>query len=127
MMLHHREHHLVSLVQMALPITLRNEIQRFCCVSGKNNLLVLRRMNKLRYGMSGFFVFSGCIQAPVIQPPQRIGIGILIKLRDCVQHTGRSLRCRGIVEIDVIVFAVKTAFVKNRKIVSVVFHNVFLK
>ena len=61
MMLHHGEHHLVSFMQMALSIALRNEVQGFCCVSGKNNLLVLRCVNELCYGVSCFLVFGSCI------------------------------------------------------------------
>ena len=85
-MFHNADQDLITRLKHQISIAVRNQIQAFRCISGKNNLVRTFGMNKLTHPLScPLVLFRRCL-CKVIKSSQRIGIAVLIKISDRIDH-----------------------------------------
>ncbi len=98
--LHHREHDLVTRPEIGHPPTVGHQINRFAGIAGKDNFAITRGINKTGNLGARRFVGIGCLLAKGMRTPMHIGIRGMVVLLHRIQHCCRFLGCGGIIEID---------------------------
>ena len=99
MVLHDTDEDLVALLEDS-PVAVSYQIKAFSGISGENDLLGTLCADEAGDNLAGLFEDFCSLLGQVIESPQRIRVLALIKPADSLDHAGRLLTCRRVVQID---------------------------
>ena len=81
-------------------VAVGHQVQAFCRISCKNNFTLGSGMQEFPHSLSGILVGVRGRHAQFVQPSERVGIAVLIKLLLRFHHTDRPLGRGRIVQIN---------------------------
>ena len=99
-MFENRQQNLVPLFHIGVPPSSRYEIDRRCCAGGKDDFVVVRRVDEFLDRRSCLLELRGCLFAEPVNPAMHIRVRSTVTVIHCIQNGLRVLGRRSAVKID---------------------------